>query len=75
MRLQAVRVPDPRHAGMADSLRFPHRLRAPVGRIFRLRVQGGFYDRSDFLGRQTLETQGPLATPNEGQWRTRRHAR
>jgi hypothetical protein len=57
MRLQAVRVPDPRHAGMADSLPFRHCPRAPVGRIFRLRVQGGFYDRIDFLGRQSLDAQ------------------
>jgi hypothetical protein len=57
MRLQAVRVPDPRPAGMADSLHFRHRPRAPVSRIFRLRVQGGFYDRIDFLGRQTLDAQ------------------
>lgn len=56
VRLQAVRVPDSGHAGMADPLRIRHRPCAPVGRVWRRRVQGGLHDGSDFPGRQAVGT-------------------
>ena len=42
-----MRIPDPRHAGMADPLRGGHRPRAPVGGIARRRVQGRVHDGLD----------------------------
>jgi hypothetical protein len=56
VRLKAVRVPDPRHAGMADPLRVRHRPRAPMGRVGRRGLQGGLLDGPDFPGRQALDT-------------------
>ncbi len=56
VRFQAVRVPDSRHADMADPLRVRHRPRAPVGRVGRRGLQGGLHDGPDFPGRQALGT-------------------
>ncbi len=56
VRFQAVRVPDPRHAGMADPLRVRQRPRAPMGRVWRRGLQGGLHDGPDFPGRQALGT-------------------
>lgn len=54
VRLQAVRIPNPRDCGMTDSEFFGQRSRTPMGRIGGCGMQGSLYDFLDLGCMQTL---------------------
>ncbi len=54
MRFEIVHVPDATNAGLRQVLRLGHAARAPMRRIVRLRMQGGFDNGLDFGWRDAL---------------------
>ena len=57
MRLQSVRIPNPRDGGIADAHGLGHRPRRPVRRIWGRRVKRSLHNRLALFGRQSAGTQ------------------
>ena len=58
MGFEAVLFPDAADRGLTDSLCLCHETRAPMSRIYRLGMQSGFNNRTDFALRDTGDTAG-----------------